>query len=179
LRFEGRKVFAQQDIDDIEDLLLATAGKPGQRLKSFAGAANGAVALGAVVDGEEVLHFDAENIGELFEPVSGQANVPALPLDVRGLGNAQGGGDFTLGQVGLLAQKLEAHTESGTLGLGRTTDFHVGKIAQRNKAYAFCLHDMLKSYQIWADEKVIFDLDGIFEEGQPTCRASLNPTSTG
>ena len=164
------KVFAQQNIDDIEDLLLATARKPGQGLKSFAGAANGAVALGAVVDGEEVLHFDAEDVGEFLEPISGQADVPAFPFSVGRLRNAQGGGDFALVEVDLLTKKLEAYAESGALGLGRTADFHVGKITQRNKAYAFCLHIMLKGYQILANEKVIFDLDAFLEQGELMAR---------
>jgi len=166
----GLEVFTQQHIDDIEDLLLTAAGQLGNGLECFTGAAHGAVALGAIIDGKEILHLHAQDGGELLQPFPSQANIAAFPLSIGRLGNAQGGGDFALVQIGLLAQELQPHAKGRAvgLGLGWTTCFHVGMIVCRNSNYTFSLHGMPKNYQIWTNEKLIFDLDAFLERGELT-----------
>ena len=108
-------VLAHENIDHIKDLLLATAGEFGNRLKGFAGAAHWPVAFGLIVGGKKVFDLYAEDRGELLQAISGQADVAAFPFDVRRLGNAQLLSDFALGEVGLLPKKLKAFSECGAL----------------------------------------------------------------
>ena len=156
---------------------MTVARQGGKRLESLAGTSHGAVAPGFFVAGQKISDIDAENTREFLELFEGQSDITTLPGGIGRLGNAESGGNFALGKVGLFAEGLETFTEGGTAVFGWATCFgHVVMIAPANNKYRFSLHVIDISYHTVTMKKVVFALDGFFANSATLTAAQPNQT---
>lgn len=137
----GLRSLGDEGLDDIEDLLLLRTGQLGDDLECAFGAADRSAAFGRRFFGaEEVLGFDAENVGEPLELSVRKSDGAPFPSGVAGLFDAELVGDGGLRQSGGFAQGVEALAELAAFGLGRTSSLHGRIIRAERRDIALGLH---------------------------------------
>ena len=113
-----------QGADDLDDVLLLTAGKFRNLLECLADDANWSAVHFLRLNAEKVLDGDFENLCDGFDLFRPQGHVPTFPESVSGLSDAKFEGDLGLSKSRSLAGRVLAQAESGARTGGWSSCLH-------------------------------------------------------